>query len=392
VKTRIRYGGGLWAGVLGLLFLVGLSYGQTTRIKVSVENATIRSGPGLENDIISEKVPVGTEFEAARMVGDWFEIKYRNTLGVLVTGYIHKMYVEKPAPAASPKVQEPTKPAAAPAPLPQRAEPVRKAPPKGDFAIMGGFVSGSFLSEASTYSTQWDEGGLESVLESGSINHKIGNPAGFGLSFSYLFAGGLGIQVRYDLNLGRNLDSGSQSTYAIAWEWAAAGAGAADDAWPTTGSFSLSPLSLDMILKIGGEGVLTPYIMGGVSYLLGKVEAVTTRGYGFTWEDANYQYIDWIDIPLAADKSIGQLGFNVGAGFDFRLASRLALAAEAIYFIGQTTKEQWRPRPGEYPGNNFPSFTWVVDQEFADQIVDEVTPLEVKTSFLKVQLGLKFLF
>ena len=392
MNKRILSTGHVSAWLLCLLFLSALSWGQTTRIKVIVENATIRSGPGLESDIISDKVPIGTEFEAERMVEDWYEIKYRNTLGVLVTGYIHKMYVEKAEPKPTPKVEEPKKPAAQPAPIPRRAEPAKKALPKGDFAIMGGFVSGSFLSETSTYSESWSEGGLKSVIESGSISHKIGSPAGLGLSFSYLFAGGLGIQVRYDFNFSKNFDSSSQSNYSIAWEWTTAGAGSREDAWPTTGSLSLSPLSLNVIYKIGGGSAFTPYISGGVSYLLGKVEAETTRGYGHTWQDESYQYIDWIDIPLAVDKSIGDLGFNVGAGFDFRLASRMAITAEAVYFIGKTTQELWRPLPGTYPKNNFPDLSWMLDQSLADLIADQVTPLEIKTSFFKVQLGIKFLF
>jgi opacity protein-like surface antigen len=392
MNKRILSGGFICGVLLYLLFLSALSWGQTTRIKVIVENATIRSGPGLESEIISDKVVVGTEFEAEKMVGDWYEIRYRNTLGLLVTGYIHKMYVEKAEPKLTPKVEEPMKPTAPPAPVPRQAEPSKKALPKGDFAILGGFVSGSFLSETSTYSASWNEGGLKSVIESGSIGHKIGSSAGLGLSFSYLFAGGLGIQVRYDFNLGQNLASGSQSTYAIAWEWTTAGAGARDDAYPTTGRFSLSPLSLNVIYKIAGRSAFTPYLSGGVSYLLGKVEAETMRGYGHTWQDESYQYIDWIDIPLAVDKSIGDLGFNVGAGFDFRLASRMAITAEAVYFIGKTTQEPWRPLPGTYPKNNFPNLTWTLDQSFADQIADQVTPLEIKTSFFKVQLGIKFLF
>ena len=384
--VRISAALGIW------LLLVGLSFGQTTRIKVIVGNATIRSGPGLEADIIGENIAVGTEFEASQMTGDWYEVKYRNTLGVLVTGYIHKMYVEPAAPKPSPKVEEPKKPAAPPAPTPRREEPERKPRPKGDFAVMGGFVSGAFLSESSSYSEQWTQGGLQSVIESGSISHKVGAPPGLGVSFTYLIAGGLGIQVRYDFNLSRNLASGSGGTYAVAWEWKSSGGNAKEDAWPAAGSFSLSPVSLNAIIKMGGGGLLTPYILGGVSYLLGKVEVSATRGFGFTWRDATLQYIDWIDIPLSIDKSIGEIGFDIGAGFDFRLASRLALAAEAVYFIGKTAREPWLPRTGEYPGNNFPGNTWIVDQEFADQIADQVTPLEIKTSFLKAQLGIKFLF
>jgi opacity protein-like surface antigen len=387
----------LICGMLAVgLLITGLNGGQAVQIRVIVENAAIRSAPSLDSEVIGDRVPLGTLFESEKMVGDWYEIKHRNTLGVLITGYIHKMYVEVAGPEPEAEVKAPEKPAVPPAPpVPpqaQRVEPAKRAVPKGDLAVMGGLVSGSFLSERSTYAKSWSEGGLKSVTESGTISHKTGGSGGLGIAFSYLIAGGLGIQVRYDLSLGRNFASDSQSAYSISWEWTTAGAGAKEETWPATGKLSLSPVSLNVIYKIGTGSVFTPFVFGGVSYFMGKAETRTTRGFGLTWEDAQYQYIDWIDIPLVVEKSIGEIGFNAGAGFDFRIASNIAVTAEAVYFGGKTTEELWMPRTGTYAGNNFPEVSWTVDQEYADRIAAQVTPLEIKTSFLKVHLGVRFLF
>jgi hypothetical protein len=74
------------------------------------------------------------------------------------------------------------------------------------------------------------------------------------------------------------------------------------------------------------------------------------------------------------------------------ISPSVALTMEAVYFMGKTIEEFWNPVPGTYAGNNFPDVSWVLDQDFMDTIIDDVTPLEIKTSFLKLQAGIKFLF
>ena len=367
--------------------------GQTIRIKVIVENATIRSGPGLETEIISENIPVGTEFEAAHMTGDWYEIKYRNTLGVLVTGYIHKMYVETAAPKPSPKVEEPKKPAVPPAPVPRRVEPERKARPKGDFAIMGGMVSGSFLSESSTYSDQWSDGGLKSVLESGSIGHKIAAPPGLGVSFSYLFAGGFGIQVRYDFNLSRNLASGSGSTYAIAWEWKTA-SGQRQRRF-LAGHGQLFPLPCQLGRDPQDGRRRHPHsLYSGRGFLLPR----QSRGRRDTRLRVHLARMPLVSISTGSTSlsrltsPSGRSGSTSGPGSTSGWPRGWPSRRRPSTLSERPPASGGCPGRGNIAGNNFPSYTWIVDQEFADQIADQVTPLEIKTSFLKAQLGIKFLF
>lgn len=376
-----------------LLILAQISFGAKVKIKVVVENATIRSGPSLGSEVIQEDIALGTTYDTETTESDWYQVRFRNSLGVLVSGYIHKMYVEiqeeKP-PVKPEEVKKPAEPTAKPT-LP--VEPLRKEQPKGDFAIMGGLAMGSFIPDTSSYSDSWNESILKSVTESGTIVHKIDKPLGIGISFSYLFLGGLGIQARVDYNLSKRfIPEESSSDYTITWSWTNTGPYSKEKNWAATGEISVIPLSLNLIYKVRSGGFIVPYISGGVSYFTGKVNADTYRGYGFTWTDETNRYIDYLDIPLVIDTSLSGIGFNAGGGLDLVFTPNIALSVEAVYFIGKTIEEFWNPVPGIYSGNNFPDVTWTVEQEFMESIIEEVPPLEIKTSFLKLQAGIKFLF
>ncbi len=376
-----------------LLILSQISLAEKIKIRVVVESATIRSGPSLESEVIQEDVALGTTFETERVVEDWYEVRFRNALGVLVTGYIHKMYVEilkEQPPVKQEAVKRPVEPRVRPA-VP--TEPEKEKQPKGHFAIMGGMVMASFIPDSSSYSDSWSAGILQSVTESGTIAHKIDNPLGFGVSLCYLFAGGLGIQARVDYNLTKEfVPEESFSDYNITWSWTNSGPYSREKSWSATGEISLIPLSLNLIYKAQGGGFIVPYISGGVSYFTGKIKADTYRGYGYTWTEGITRYIDYTDIPLVIDASLSGIGFNAGGGLDLVFTPNIALSLEGIYFVGKTIEEFWNPVPGTYPGNNFPDVSLQIDQDFADAIVDEVPPLEIKTSFLKLQAGIKFLF
>jgi opacity protein-like surface antigen len=373
-----------------LLILAQVSFAAQVKIRVIVENATIRSGPNLESEVIQEDVAIGTTFDVEKTEEGWYEIKFRNNLGILVTGYIHTMYVEIVSEKAPVKKEEVKKPAE------QRkkpAEPPKGKQAKGDFAVMGGFVSGSFLPGSSSYADSWSSGILTSVSESGTISHKIGSPLGLGVSISYLFMGGLGIQARLDYNFTKEFTpEESFSNYNITWSWTTSGPFSREKDWDTTGEISLIPLSLNLIYKVQGGGMIIPYFSAGVTYFTGSIKANTTRGYGFTWESEGYRYIDYIDIPLVVDVSIGEIGFNIGGGLDFLFSRNVALSVEGNYFIGKTIEASWTPVSGTYQGNNFPDNNWNVDAGLVESIVDEVPPLDIKTSFFKIQGGIKIIF
>ncbi len=72
------------------------------KVKVVVENASIRLKPSLDSEAIEENIPVGTVYASNKKTGEWYEIKFESKLGVALLGYIHEMYVEFVGEAAPP--------------------------------------------------------------------------------------------------------------------------------------------------------------------------------------------------------------------------------------------------------------------------------------------------
>jgi opacity protein-like surface antigen len=382
----------LWIGVilaLGCLVSAGMAL-QKIKLTVNQPNARIHVSPDETSQVIQE-VEVGAELEAERRAGDWYEVKVQSRLGVLLTGYLHRRFVDESAGGGAPVTKPAQKKTSADRPQRPAAAPFR---PRGDLAVRFGTAAGSFLGSTSAYSESWSDGLLSSVGESGTISHEAANPLGLGLSFSYYFAGGLGLQVKLDYNFTVDLAAeGNGSTYRMSWSWTD-GRGPFDvsEDWALDGDLSLTPISLNLVYRVQGGGRLVPYIGAGVSYFIGKVNVDTRRGWGFSWEDSESQYIDYIDVPVRIDESIGHLGFNLGGGVDLLFSRGFGLNLEAAYFVGKSLDLAWQHASGTFAGNIFPDSSWVFDQEIAEALNQQVDPLQVKTSFFKLQAGFKVLF
>ncbi len=86
--------------VLGLFVIILASCAPTTqsKIRIKVAGAVIRMEPAVNGEIVQDKLAVGTVFTPMRKTGrwyDWYEVKYRSAIGVLLTGFIHESAVEK---------------------------------------------------------------------------------------------------------------------------------------------------------------------------------------------------------------------------------------------------------------------------------------------------------
>jgi len=101
--------------IILVLLLAHPSYSlfQEKSVRVMVDNASIRLKPDLQSEIIKSP-PLGSVFEVVKKEGDWYEIKFKTELGVLLPGFIHEMYVESveteiPVPSPVKKPAEPEK-------------------------------------------------------------------------------------------------------------------------------------------------------------------------------------------------------------------------------------------------------------------------------------------
>ncbi len=388
--------------VASLMFLTGFVRAEAQRIRVVVQNTSIRSEPNPEGDIIGNP-PLGSVFEVTQKSGAWYEIKFKSQLGLTMKGYIHAMFVEEMAETPAPKTEEkktPVKPepvkteAKEPAPAKTPTKVTTRPAPRAALSIMGGMTSGSFLNESSSYSSNWSQGILKTVSETGTINHSLDSPIGVGVSFSFLFLSGFGIQIRADSNLKSEFKSDrNKSSYTITWSWTD-GSGPYDDtvSWPVSGDMAVIPLSLNLIYKLESGGRFVPYLSLGLSYFSGSFKASTTAGYGFTYIYDVYRRIEYVSMPLSLEVSLDGAGFNVGGGFELRLLPNLALNMDAVFFYRSKIYKSWSVETGTYAGNNFPELALSVDQELADAISENLSLVTINPSFFKFQAGLTFLF
>lgn len=380
--------GKFFAAVLIFAIIVALflsptkAVAQDLNITVTEKDAAIHLKPDAGSRVIQIS-PVGTVLEAEKKEGEWYQVKIQSRLGVIITGYIHQKFVKSEAGVEEedlPGTEEKTE--------------GKRALSKGDIGIGIGYVSGSFISDQSSYSFNWSENLLSKVNENGTTMTKIKNPRGVGFSFSYLLFGGIGIQLKLDYNFTEKINEAeSLSDYAITWTWTDnRGPFDRSEEWGVSGEFSVIPISLNFLYKFQGEGMIIPYFSAGASYFTGKVKANSTRGLGISWEASGSQFIDYVDVPIKVDESISHFGFNVGGGLDFMFTSSIGLNLEAAYFIGKKSEYVWEHTTGSYKGNIFPDISWSIDTSMVELIKEQVSPFEVNTSFFKVQAGVKIFF
>jgi opacity protein-like surface antigen len=378
--------------VLGLFVILGsLLAGQATevKIKVIVENASIRVKPGIDGAVLEDKIPLGAIYLSAKKEGEWYEVRFRSRVGVQLTGYIHEMYVEVIDEDAAKAGQQP--------PIFKGMGPARVQEVKPfEMGLIFGLSAGSFMSPSSTYSDSWAWQELESVNEAGTIPHKLGNPFALGFSFTYYFRENVGFRLSVDYNLKQNLPANGRSVYTMDWTWTLGKGSFHDEAdWPVKGDFWLVPISANLIYKIPAGGIVAPYVTGGVTAYLGKANIETSLGYGNSWvsDDGKTQFIDFFIIPVKMEKVLTTAGINVGAGLDVLLSPNIALNIDGIYYFALANfEDDWPVNEGTYPASYYSGTTLTIDGMQASDFKAKITKLSIKLTSLRIAAGLKILF
>jgi len=381
-----------WAA-LGLLIFLGCCLAVQAvevKIKVVVENASIRSKPGIDGSVIEEKIPLGAVYLSSKKEGEWYEVKFRSKLGVQLTGYIHEMYIEV--------VKEGEGQAAA-AKQPPVFKDLGLARERGmknfEFGLFFGMSAGLFLPASSSYSDDWSFQELQSVTESDTITHKLNNsPAMAGGYFTFYFQGGFGFRLSFDYNFKQTL-SAANSAFNMNWTWTLSrGSGNKEKTWPVQGDYSLSPISLNLIYKLQSGGALVPYFTAGLTYFFGKANLSTSVGYGESWfsADQTTQYIDYFIIPVKLEKKLDTVGGNFGAGLDVLLSPNIGLNIDAVYYLGPSAVEPWPFVAGSYPAATFSGTTLELLGQGATTLQSKYSKLNFKLSYFRIAGGFKILF
>lgn len=185
MNNRLGKSGFVCLVLISLLVLPGFIQAQKQKIKVTTEGASIRVKPDAGSEVMATP-EVGTVYEVEAKIQDWFEIKLKTDLGVMITGYIHAMYVETESPVAQevePIVPKEVK--VEPAPEVPTAEPKRGGPadrsvwPRFEFNIAAGYGSAQFEG-SSIYAYNWSHDMLEYVRETTNLSQKADNAIFFG--------------------------------------------------------------------------------------------------------------------------------------------------------------------------------------------------------------------
>jgi opacity protein-like surface antigen len=385
----------LSAGLVVLITALALPLlAQGAKLKVVVDNASLRIRPSLDSEAIEESIPLNTVLTSENKVGEWYEVRYKSRAGVTLIGYIHEMYVEvlveeAPRTPALEAERPPVREARRPEPLAFEEYGQKKT------AIFfgGGLGFGSSLNSSTDYSYNWGmTGPLDYMDEVGQVSHSAAGPKGLGFSLAYFFSGGLGLSLRVDLNFSQKLTG--DSAYELTWEWWDRGPYTDQASWDFTGNLSVVPISLNAVYKFG-TGIFSPYISAGPTFFLGKLKIDTTLGLGDTWTYLEggilWRYIDYFAIPAYVDQSLNGIGFNVGAGVDIALSPNFVLTLDTAYFFKGKTEVAWSYTPGSYDANINPEWYWDLSQDDLNSLLDNIPLITVNLSHFKILAGLKIL-
>jgi opacity protein-like surface antigen len=366
---------------------------QGIRIKVIVENASIRLKPSLDSEAIEESVALNTVFTAEKKVGEWYEVKVPSNVGVLLIGYIHEMYVEVLAEEAPRPPAQEEKPLAGEVRRPEPLLPAEYGPKKMEIFFGGGLGFGSFLNSSTDYEYHFGTIDVLSYMdEAGQVSHKAGGPMGLGFSLANFFMGGFGLRLRIDMNISPGLTG--RSSYSVTWKWWDRGPYDEPNTWDMTGNLSVIPISLNAVYKFD-LGMISPYISAGPTFFLAKLKMDTTIGLGNTWlwqDEVGdlWRIFDYFPIPMFVDESLNGIGFNFGAGLDVALSPSFGLTLDLSYFLKGGSKVAWSFRPGTYDSQIDPAaWEWTLSKLDLDNMLDYIPEISVNLSFFKILVGLK---
>jgi hypothetical protein len=267
-----------------------------------------------------------------------------------------------------------------------------------EISFYGGF-SLSQIKGTTNYQDQWGWNLLRNVNEQTAIatSAKTGYAAGGELAF--YFTPGFGIQALFSY---AKMDVPNSAVCNFAWTWTDGTSYSQTATWPGTGSFSSTPLSLDLIGRVS-MGRLDGTFSAGVTLFMNSFTQSSSFGYGITTittnSDGTYtQYIDALRVGLmiptsAMKKNI--VGANFGAGLTWMLSDTIGVRADARYYYCPAQTLSWSFVLGTYSGVFFGDIQNEpfdnIDVQLLQQTSNTFT-MRVNPSFIHLTLGLVFSF
>ena len=237
----------------------------------------------------------------------------------------------------------------------------------------------------------WSFSQLTRVWERTDIFGEGKNPFVFGAEAVLYFNRSFGVGVSYSTwNSGLDIRSDFQFQYDRA-------DGSGDSRqiyWTDSGDVRGSVVGLNVCYRFG-RGRIRSHVTAGPALFHHRLDLTAYFGGGLTdtAETVNPP-IDAIKIPILIEgESVSALGFNLGAGITFQLASRLALVVEGRYFLCPEAEFDWTIPAGTFDGIFYEGQIQDVYLSAADlrYVLDHRTlaPLKFHASQLQVRAGVK---
>jgi hypothetical protein len=267
-----------------------------------------------------------------------------------------------------------------------------------EIGLYGGF-SLSQIKGTTGYQDQWGWNLLRNVNEQTAIatNAKTGYAAGGELAF--YFTPNFGIQALFSY---AKMDVPNSADCSFAWTFTDGSGDTKTATWPGTGSFSSTPLSLNLVGRVSA-GALDGAFSAGVTLFMNSFTQSSFFGYGITTitinNDGTYtQYVDALKVGLtiptsAMKKSI--IGANFGAALTWMFSDAIGIRASARYYFCPAQTLSWSFVQGTYDG----IFNGAIKNEPFDsndiallQQTSNSFTMTVKPSFVQLTLGLVFSF
>ncbi len=376
-----------------VLLLAATALSAQTKVRVKDPAAVIRIEPAANGEIVQDKVAVGTEFTVERKTGDWYEIKYRSAIGVLLSGFIHQSQVEE-IKAEAP-IQK-TEPAPVQQPQVREESPASELGPGMEISLFGGLGMTSVKGQT-TANDRWSSyyGFFNPITENTIIDVASKSGMFFGGGLGYFFSPNLGLQLSFGY-----LKSDSPNTSNFTYNWTNTVSGSSyskNYPWTGTGSLVSIPISLNFVARFGSPRMYG-YVNAGGTLFLNSFEGASSLGYGDAYSYSTYIYpyiyytetLDAYQVGLTIPKtSWTAFGGDIGAGFTFMVSPMFGLFVEGKYFLCAAKDLTWDIVTGTYHGL-FGNLTGTIGQSTVDYIYSKnAMTVKINPSFFQAVAGVK---
>jgi len=321
MKTKSEHNHFICIFIIALFLLPTFVDAEEQEIRVVTGNASIRLKPDTESEII-ETPPIGTVFGVENKVGEWYEIKFRSRVGMIIIGYIHEKDVEEM------KIEEEAIEEIKPEP--EKVAEVRSSPPRPiDRKKMIHIKVGGLSSFGKVYDHEHSIPLFEERLIITNIYET--SPA-FGVNL------GAGVFINTAFEVTANIDLFFSQTDPGKLRIDVPNPNIFYDHKSDESKTDLSPRKTRIGFGINFhpimDGMIRPYIGAGGNYIHSKIDLVT----GFSWTLTEYQdgrhSVELTNFKYE-ETSFSKFGFNLGAGINLEVTDNMVIFGEGNYAIAK---------------------------------------------------------